>query len=46
MAKIEKTVIVNATIEIIFGHINELSKWLEFWPSLMEITDVQSDMPS
>ena len=42
MAKIEKAAMVNAPIEKIFGHINELSNWLEFWPSLMEITDVQS----
>ncbi len=42
MAKIQKAAIVHVPIEKIFGHINELSNWLEFWPSLMEITDVQS----
>jgi len=42
MAKIKKMAIVNAPIGKIFGYINELTNWLEFWPSLMEITDVQS----
>ncbi|MFC2017200.1 SRPBCC family protein [Chloroflexota bacterium] len=42
MAKIEEAAIVNAPIERIFRHINEPSNWLEFWPSLVEIKDVQS----
>ena len=42
MAKIDKEVWVEAPIEKIFGYINELSNWPEFWPSLMEIKDVQS----
>ncbi len=41
MAKIENKAIVNAPIEKIFGHIYELSNWLEFWPSLMELRDVK-----
>jgi len=42
MAKVEKAATVNVPIERIFRYINEPSNWLEFWPSLMEITDVQS----
>jgi len=41
MAAITKETIVNAPIKKIFSYINELSNWLEFWPSLMEIRDVQ-----
>ena len=42
MAKVEKEVWVEAPIEKIFGYINELSNLPEFWPSLIEIRDVQS----
>jgi len=41
MAKIERVAIVNARIETIFGYINELNNWLEFWPSLMDLIDIQ-----
>ena len=42
MTKIEKETIVNAPIKKFFSYINEPSNWPEFWPSLMEITGVQS----
>ena len=42
MAKVEKAAVFKTPIENIFRYINEPSNWLEFWPSLMEITDVQS----
>jgi len=42
MAKVEKSVIVNTPVENIFSYINDPSNWLEFWPSLIEITDLQS----
>ncbi len=42
MAKVEKEVTVNASIEKIFSYISEPSNLPEFWPSLMEIKDVQS----
>ncbi len=42
MPKIEKQVWVKAPIEKIFGYINEPSNLPEFWPSVMEIQDVQS----
>ncbi len=42
MARVEKAAIVNAPIRKIFGYINAPRNWLEVWPSLMEISDVQS----
>lgn len=41
MAKIERVAIVNARIETIFSYINELNNWLEFWPSIVELIDIQ-----
>jgi len=42
MAKIDKEVWVEAPIEKIFGYISDPRNLPEFWPSLMEIKDVQS----
>ena len=42
MAKVEKEVTVKAPIEEVFRYISEPSNLPEFWPSLMEIKDVQS----
>jgi len=42
MAKVDKEILVEASIEKIFGYINEPSNWPEFWPSLVEIKDVKS----
>ncbi|MFC1952169.1 SRPBCC family protein [Chloroflexota bacterium] len=41
MAKIEKEVTLHAPIEKIFSYISMPSNMLEFWPSLMEVKDVQ-----
>jgi len=41
MPKADKEVWVEAPIEKIFGYIHEPSNWPEFWPSLMEIKDIQ-----
>jgi uncharacterized membrane protein len=42
MAKVDKEVLIKAPLEKIFGHIMEPVNLLEFWPSLMEIRDIQS----
>jgi len=42
MARIEKEVTLRVPIEKIFNYISTPSNLLEFWPSLMEIKDVQS----
>ena len=42
MARVEKEVIVNAPVEKVFSYISEPNNLLEFWPSLVEIKDVQS----
>ena len=42
MTKVEKEVTVNASIEKIFSYISEPSNMPEFWPSLMEIKDIQA----
>lgn len=42
MAKVEKEVTINAPLEKIFSYVSEPSNLPEFWPSLMEIKDVQS----
>ena len=42
MTRIEKEATLRAPIEKIFNYISTPSNLLEFWPSLMEIKDVQS----
>ena len=42
MARVEKEVIVTAPIEKVFNYISEPNNLLEFWPSLVEIKDIQS----
>lgn len=42
MARVEKEVIVNAPIEKVFSYISEPDNLVEFWPSLIEIKDIQS----
>ena len=42
MARIEKATIVGASIEEVFNYISEPGNLPAFWPSLMEINDVQS----
>ena len=41
MARIDKEVIVNSSIERIVNYISEQSNWPQFWSSLIEISDVQ-----
>lgn len=41
MAKIERTVTINAPVEKIFNYVNDSSNLLEIWPSLVEVKDVQ-----
>jgi len=41
MAKIDKEVWINAPIEKVFGYVSEPSNLPEFWPSLIELKDVQ-----
>ncbi|MFC2006964.1 SRPBCC family protein, partial [Chloroflexota bacterium] len=41
MARIDKEVIVSSSLERVFNYISKPSNWLEFWPSLIEIEDIQ-----
>ena len=41
MAKIEKTITINAPVEKVFGYVSEPTNLPEIWPSLVEVTDVQ-----
>jgi len=41
MAKVEKTVTINATAEKIFNYISNPASLPEFWPSLIEVRDVK-----
>jgi len=41
MAKLEKTITINAPVEKVFGYVGEPSNLPEIWPSLVEIKDVQ-----
>ncbi len=42
MAKVEKTIIINAPVEKVFDYIDQPTNLPEIWPSLMEIKDVQT----
>jgi uncharacterized protein YndB with AHSA1/START domain len=42
MGKIDKEVIVNAPVDIVFNYVANPHNWPEFWPSLIKITDVAS----
>ena len=42
MAIIGEAVTVNAPVEKIFNYISKPNNLPEFWPSLVEVTDVQS----
>jgi uncharacterized protein YndB with AHSA1/START domain len=41
MAKLEKSITVNAPIEKIFNYISDQTHLPEIWPSLVEITDIK-----
>ena len=42
MAKVEKTISINAPVEKIFSYISDPTNLPEFWPSLVETSDVQT----
>ena len=41
MARVEKEITVNAPLERVFSYVNEPGNLPEFWPSLIEINNVQ-----
>ena len=41
MARVEKEVILSAPVEKVFNYINEPSNLPEFWPSLIEVKNIQ-----
>jgi uncharacterized protein YndB with AHSA1/START domain len=42
MTKVEKTIIINAPLEKIFSYISDPTNLPEFWPSLVETSDVKT----
>ncbi len=42
MHKIKNEITLNASVERVFNYIYEPSNWPEFWPSLIEISDIQT----
>ena len=42
MAKIVRTATINASVRTVYGYIKNPANWLEFWPSIVEITDIIS----
>ena len=42
MTKVEKTIRINAPVEKIFSYISDPTNLPEFWPSLVETSDVQT----
>ena len=41
MAKVKKTITINAPVEKVFGYVSEPTNLPEIWPSLVEVKDVQ-----
>jgi uncharacterized protein YndB with AHSA1/START domain len=41
MARIEKTTMINAPVEKVFGYVEEPANVPEYWPSVMEVKDVE-----
>jgi uncharacterized membrane protein len=41
VAKVTRTITINAALEKVFGYINEPTNLLEIWPSMVEAKDVQ-----
>ena len=41
MAKVEKTITINAPVEKVFGYVEEPANLPEIWPSMVEAKDVQ-----
>jgi uncharacterized protein YndB with AHSA1/START domain len=42
MAKIEKSILINAPVEKVFAFTAEPNNLLEIWPSMLEIKNVES----
>lgn len=42
MHRIDNEIILNSGVERVFNYIKEPSNWPEFWPSLIEISDIQA----
>ena len=42
MAKITRTATIDAPVKKVYEYILEPRNWLEFWPSIMEISNIQS----
>jgi uncharacterized protein YndB with AHSA1/START domain len=41
MAKMERTIHINAPVEKVFGYMTEPTNLPEIWPSLVEVKDVK-----
>jgi uncharacterized protein YndB with AHSA1/START domain len=41
MAKVEKTITINAPVEKVFSYVEEPTNLLEYWPSMVEVKDVE-----
>ena len=41
MAKVEKTIVINAPVEKVFTYVDEPTNLLEIWPSMVDAKDVQ-----
>ncbi len=41
MAKMERSIVIHAPVEKVFGYAADPSNLPEFWPSMMEVKDVQ-----
>ena len=41
MARIEKTITINAPVEEVFGYVEEPANVPEYWPSVIEVKDVE-----
>jgi uncharacterized protein YndB with AHSA1/START domain len=41
MARIKKTITINAPVEEVFGYVEEPANVPEYWPSVMEVKDVE-----
>ena len=42
MARIDNEVIVNARVEKVFKHVENPDNLVEYWPSLIEVSDKKS----
>ena len=41
MAKVEKTITINAPVEKVFSYVEEPINLPEYWPSMVEVRDVE-----